>query len=67
MKDWKKKKLQQEIDRKKNNNILFICLRRTLYKMAHIFMKQRILAQTDIINVTHIHLTQQNGFVRHYH
>ena len=45
----------------------FICLRRTLYKMAHIFMKQRILAQTDILNVTHIHLTQQNGFVRHYH
>ena len=36
-------------------------------KMAHIFLKQRILAQTDILNVTHIHLTQQNGFVRHYH
>ena len=45
----------------------FTCLRRTLYKMAHIFMKQRILAQTYILDVTHIHLTKQNGFVRHYH
>ena len=40
--------------------VYFLCLRRTFYKSVHIFIRLRILAQTDILNITHIHLTQQN-------